>query len=95
MALTLIALGMSYLPARRRASERTLVSCALGALGGTVVFGLGMVLEALFPPARGETPWAAAITACGGLVYLFAIGLWGIIFLGRAPRSTITWIEPQ
>lgn len=86
MSLALIALGLSYMAARRRASERTLVVCSLSALVGTVVFGTGMVLESFFLPTRGEIPWAGAITAVGGIVHLLSIGLWGIIFLARAPR---------
>lgn len=95
MALALIALGLSYMAARRRASERTLITCSLGALFGTVVFGGGLLLEAFFPPTRGQIPWASALTAVGGVVHLLAIGLWGIIFLGRGPQSTATWTETQ
>lgn len=95
MALALIALGLSYMAARRRASERTLVLGAVGALGGTIVFGAGLLLEAFFPPTRGQIPWASALTAIGGVVHLLAIGLWGIIFLGPARRRTSTWIDPQ
>lgn len=85
MSLALIALGLSYVAARRRASERTLVATALSALVSTVVFGCGMVLESFFPTQRGHIPWAAGVTACGGVVYLLSVGLWGMIFLGRSP----------
>lgn len=87
MSLTLIALGLSYMAARRRASEKTVVGCALCALGGTVVFGIGLLLEAFSPPTRGQIPWASALSAVGGVVHILALGLWGIIFLGRAPES--------
>ncbi|MEY2987238.1 MAG: hypothetical protein RJB13_759 [Pseudomonadota bacterium] len=93
MSLTLIALGLSYMAARRRASEKTLVLCSLSALGGTVVFGLGLLLEAFSPPTRGAIPWASAISAVGGVVHIMALGLWGIIFLGRGSEATHTQIE--
>lgn len=84
MSLVLIALGLTYVAARRRASEKTLVACALSTMGGTVVFGLGLVCESFFPPQRGAIPWASAITALGGVVYILAVGLWGLVFLGRS-----------
>ena len=84
MSLALIAIGLSYVAARRRAPERTLVVAALSALVGTVVFGCGLLLEAFFPPTRGSIPWASALTAVGGVVYLLAVGLWGVVFLGRS-----------
>lgn len=87
MSLALIALGLSYMAARRRASEKTLLTTALAALGGTIVFGAGMLLESFFPPVRGSIPWASALTAVGGIVYLLAVGLWGIVFLGRSPSD--------
>ena len=87
MSLALVGLGLSYVAARRRASQRTVVTCSLAALGGTVVFGLGLVLEAFFPPVRGNLPWASGITASGGVVYLLSVGLWGIIFLGKSPSN--------
>lgn len=88
MSLALIALGMTYVAARRRASERTLLISSLSALGGTVVFGVGLLFESFFPAQRGETLWAPALTACGGVVYLLAIGLWGCLFLTQAPTDT-------
>ncbi|NBO38505.1 hypothetical protein EBU99_07965 [bacterium] len=95
MSLTLIALGLSYLAARRRASQRTLNGCAWGALLGTVVFGSGLALEAFFPATRGEIPWAAAVSALGGVVHLLAVGLWGVIFLGAARDTEPTRTEMQ
>jgi uncharacterized membrane protein len=84
MSLVLIALGLTYVAARRRASEKTLVACAMSTMGGTIVFGLGLVCESFFPPQRGAIPWASAITALGGIVYILAVGLWGLVFLGRS-----------
>jgi hypothetical protein len=81
MSLAIIAIGLSYVAARRRAAERTLVSAAAGALAGTIVFGAGLLLEAFFPPQRGSIPWASALSAVGGIVYILAVGLWGMIFL--------------
>lgn len=95
MSLTLIALGLSYMAARRRASEKTLVACSMSALGGTVVFGIGLLLEAFSPPTRGEIPWASAVSALGGVVHILALGLWGIIFLGRAPHQTSSQTEDR
>lgn len=89
MSLALIAMGLSYLAARRRASERTLVTTAVCAIFGTVVFGIGLVIESFFPPQRGVIPWASALTAAGGVVYLLAVGLWGIVFFGRSPSDLI------
>lgn len=89
MSLALIAIGLSYVAARRRATERTLVMTAMSALFGTIVFGVGLVLESFFPPERGALPWASALTAMGGIVYLCAVGLWGSVFLGRSPSDTI------
>ena len=84
MSLALIAIGLTYVSARRRASERTIVSTALSALASTIVFGSGLLLEAFFPPQRGSIPWASALTAAGGVVYILSVGLWGIIFIGRS-----------
>ena len=95
MSLTLIALGLSYMAARRRASEKTLVVCSLSALGGTVVFGLGLLLEAFSPPTRGAIPWASAVSAVGGVVHILALGLWGLVFLGRAPDATPSQVEDR
>jgi hypothetical protein len=94
MSLALIAMGLTYMAARRRAAERTLVTSALSALGGTVVFGSGLLLEAFFPPQRGAIPWASAISAVGGVVYILAIGLWGVVFLGRSQRDEINHRTP-
>lgn len=87
MALVLVAVGLSYTAARRRASERTLQFCSISIWGATIVFGLGLTLEAFFPPARGVVPWASALTAVGGVVHLLATGLWGVLFLGRGPST--------
>lgn len=95
MSLTLIVLGLSYVAARRRASEKTLVISCIGALAGTVVFGTGLLLEAFFPPTRGAIPWASAVSAVGGVVHILALGLWGIIFLGRAPDAEPTQVEDR
>lgn len=95
MSLTLIAMGLSYLAARRRAPEKTLTLCCLSALVGTVVFGAGLLLEAFFPPTRGVIPWASAVSALGGVVHILALGLWGIVFIGRAPRSLPSLSEDQ
>ena len=95
MSLTLIVLGLSYVAARRRASEKTLVISSVGALAGTVVFGLGLLFEAFFPPTRGAIPWASAVSAVGGVVHILALGLWGIIFLGRAPDAAPTQVEDR
>lgn len=95
MSLTLIAMGLSYLAARRRAPEKTLTLCCLSTLVGTVVFGAGLLLEAFFPPTRGVIPWASAVSALGGVVHILALGLWGIVFIGRAPRSLPSLSEDQ
>ncbi|MFZ9518887.1 MAG: hypothetical protein ACO3A4_00260 [Silvanigrellaceae bacterium] len=87
MSLALVALGLSYMAARRRAKQRTVVFCSIAALAGTIVFGIGLLLEAFFPPVRGSLPWASGITAMGGVVYLLSVGLWGIIFLGKSPND--------
>jgi hypothetical protein len=89
MSLALIAMGLSYVAARRRASEKTLVTTSACACGGSILFGLGLVLEAFFPPSRHVViPWASALAAIGGVVYLLSTGLWGLIFIGRAPSDS-------
>jgi hypothetical protein len=87
MSLALVGLGLSYMAARRRAAQKTVVTCSLAAMGGTVVFGFGLLLEAFFPPTRGSLPWPSGVTALGGVVYLLSVGLWGIIFLGKSPSD--------
>jgi len=82
----IILMGLTWVPARRYASERTLILAAWSAVAGTAIFGLGMVLEAFYPTVHDMLSPATAFSALGGLGVMFAFGTWGIVFLRGAVR---------
>lgn len=87
MAMAVVLIGLTFVPARRLASQRTLIRAAGASVVGMVVFGCGMTLEAFFPPARGAISWAAAMSAVGGIAYILAVGAWGALFLFGTRRA--------
>lgn len=49
-----------------------------------VFFGIGLLGEALYPPAPGSPPLAAAITGLGGSVFIFVLLILGVNALRRS-----------
>ena len=87
MAVVVVLLGLTFVPAQHFASRKTLVRAAAAAVVGVVVFGLGLSLEAFFPPQRGELAWPAAVSALGGIAYILSVGFWGMLFLVGARQK--------
>jgi hypothetical protein len=45
------------------------------------LFGLGLLMEAFFPPARGNlSPWTGLV-AFGGIFYMMSMAIWSSFFI--------------
>lgn len=86
MGITTILIGMSMVFIATRFRETWIKSVAGANLASVPLFGLGLCLEALYPPANGMMPWCAGITALGGIVYMVTMAIWAGFFFLAAMR---------
>lgn len=82
----LILMGVTYVAARRQASETATLRAAWAAIVGTVLFGVGLVGEAFSASAHEGFAPMAFVSATGGLAIIFSFCAWGLFFLKRVRK---------
>jgi hypothetical protein len=87
MSITLILMGLTYVQALGLGGQKLVSKTCAFACASLPIFGLGLVLEAYFPPQSGSVSLVTAVTALGGIVYILCIAIWGALFLFGAMRK--------
>lgn len=84
MAMVSIASGLAMPLLRRTLSVRKLAALSIALPLSIIVFGCGMVLETLWPPAAGNPSSGGIVTALGGSVFIIVMLALGVAALRAA-----------
>jgi hypothetical protein len=81
LAYGIILMGVTSGYALRYCGKSLCEKIAASACVGTILFGLGLTLEAFFPTERGDFSPVAILSGFGGTLVLCSFASWGFVFV--------------